>query len=173
MANKINIKLILELHSRGLSRNRIASERHIGKHSVSAVLKRAEELNLAYIDIQDMNDAELYRKFFPDKYSAEILYELPDYAYVHKELSRTGVTLKLLWTEYNSKCIQSSKLPVGYAKFCDDYRKYINANSLTNHLVHKPGIIVEVDWSGSTMQLTDKYTGELIPVYLFVATRRM
>ena len=170
MANKINIKLILELHSRGLSRNRIASEKHIGKHSVSAVLKRAEELNLAYIDIQDMNNAELYRKFFPDKYSSEILYELPDYAYVHKELSRTGVTLKLLWTEYNSKCIQSSKLPVGYAKFCDDYRKYINANSLTNHLVHKPGIIVEVDWSGSTMQLTDKYTGEIITVYLVVAT---
>ena len=170
MANKINIKLILELTDKGMSGRAIASTYHMSHHSITTVLRRAAELDFSYMDSLSYSNMELYRKFFPDKYSAEILYELPDYAYVHKELSRTGVTLKLLWAEYNSKCIQSSKLPVGYAKFCDDYRKYINANNLTNHLIHKPGIIAEVDWSGSTMQLTDKYTGELIPVYLFVAT---
>lgn len=170
MANKINIKLILELSSRGLSRNSIASGKHISKRSVSAVLKRAAELNLTYADVQHVNDADLYRKFFPDKYASEALYVLPDYDYIHKELSRVGVTLKLLWNEYHSKCLQNDQIAVGYTKFCDDYRKYINANKLTNHLTHKPGMITEVDWSGSTMRIVIEHTGEVLPVYLFVAT---
>ena len=170
MANKINIKLILELTDKGMSGRAIAATYHMSHHSITTVLRRAAELDFSYMDSLSYSDMELYCKFFPNKYSSEELYTLPDYEYVHKELSRVGVTLKLLWAEYNSKCIQCSKLPVGYTKFCDDYRKYINANSLTNHLIHKPGIIAEVDWSGSTMQLTDKYTGELIPVYLLLPT---
>lgn len=170
MANKINIKLILELSSRGLSRNRIASEKHMSKRSVSTVLNRAAELGLTYADIQHMDNTDLYRKFFPDKYTSEALYVLPDYDYVHKELSRVGVTLKLLWNEYHSKCLQSDQIAVGYTKFCDDYRKYINTNNLTNHLTHKPGMVAEVDWSGSTMRIVIEHTGEILPVYLFVAT---
>ena len=40
---------------------------------------------------------------------------------------------------------------------------------MTNHLTHKPGGTIEVDWSGPTMSIltTD---GEKIKVYLFVAT---
>ncbi len=44
------------------------------------------------------------------------------------------------------------------------------ANSLTNHLRHKPGMVCEVDWSGPTMTIVDPSTGELITAYLFVAT---
>ena len=48
--------------------------------------------------------------------------------------------------------------------------RFTEAQNLTNHLTHKPGVVVEVDWSGTAMRLTDRNTGELIPVYLFVAT---
>ena len=170
MANKINIKLILELADKGMSGRSIAALHHISHHSITAVLKRMAELGITSDDARKMNDAELYRKFFPDKYASEVLYTLPDYEYVHKELPRVGVTLKLLWSEYRSKCMSANQLPVGYSKFCDDYRKYINANNLTNHLTHKPGIVTEVDWSGPTMRIVDKDTGEVITVYLFVAT---
>lgn len=37
MANKIRVKLILELRSTGMSRNLIASTRHISRRSVSDV----------------------------------------------------------------------------------------------------------------------------------------
>ena len=33
-----------------------------------------------------------------------------------------------------------------------------------------PAIITEVDWSGPTMKILNEDTGEIIPVYLFVAT---
>lgn len=43
MANKINVKLILELRAAGLSRNTIATTRHISGHSVSDVIHIADE----------------------------------------------------------------------------------------------------------------------------------
>ncbi len=59
---------------------------------------------------------------------------------------------------------------MGYTRFCEGYSDHISKNKLTNHLKHKPGIICEVDWSGKTMSVIDKYTGEIVKVYLFVAT---
>lgn len=34
----------------------------------------------------------------------------------------------------------------------------------------KPGEIMEVDWAGSTLHVTDRFTGEDIPAYVFIAT---
>lgn len=38
------------------------------------------------------------------------------------------------------------------------------------HISHKPGDKVMVDWNGKTMNIINRYTGELSTVYLFVAT---
>ena len=35
-----------------------------------------------------------------------ITYAEPDYAYIHRELSKKGVTLTLLWSEYCERCYQ-------------------------------------------------------------------
>ncbi|MDD6956696.1 MAG: IS21 family transposase [Solobacterium sp.] len=170
MARKINVKLILELHDAGMSRNAIASTRHISRHSVSEVIHLAEDNGISYKDVQDMEDNDVYRLIYPDKYQVETLYDKPDYDYVHQELKRTGVTLKLLWQEYRDRCIQNNVIPMGYTKFCDGYRKHTVVNNLTNHLDNKPGVKVEVDWSGPTMSYIDTSTGEVVTVYLFVAT---
>jgi hypothetical protein len=60
--------------------------------------------------------------------------------------------------------------PMGYTKFCNGYAAHTISNSLTNHLTHKPGAAVEVDWSGPGMEITDAATGETIKVHLFVGT---
>ncbi len=67
MANRINVKLILELHADGLSQNQIAKTRHMSKSSVNKVVRIATEQNLCYEDIRDLNDNELYHRFFPEK----------------------------------------------------------------------------------------------------------
>lgn len=170
MANKINVKLILELRAAGLSRNVIASTRHISKHSVSDVMHISGEKGITYDDVKSLPEEAVYRMFFPDKYAVEELYEQPDYEYVHQELKKVGVTLKLLWQEYQDKCKSSTKIPMGYTKFCNGYADHTIVNKLTNHLEHKPGIATEVDWSGPTMSYIDTSTGEIMTVYLFVAT---
>lgn len=65
MANRINVKLILELHSSGMSRNEIARLRHMSRSSVSSVVNIARDKNISYVDIKDMNDDVIYRMFFP------------------------------------------------------------------------------------------------------------
>ena len=59
---------------------------------------------------------------------------------------------------------------MGYTKYCQGYSEYTIVNKLTNHLEHKPGVAVEVDWSGPTMAYVDTSTGEIVTVYLFVGT---
>ena len=170
MAKKINVKLILELRSAGMGRNAIAASRHISKNSVGDVFHIADRMGISYEDIAQMDEDTVYRKFYPDKFALESLYDKPDYEYVHQELKRTGVTLKLLWQEYQDKCRASGNIPMGYTKYCQGYSEYTIVNKLTNHLEHKPGVAVEVDWSGPTMTYVDTSTGEIVTVYLFVGT---
>ena len=170
MANKIKVKLILELRAAHMSRNSIASTRHISRNSVSDVFHTADKMSITFDNIKDMDEEDVYRMFYPDKHAEETMYTDPDYEYIHNELKEVGVTLKLLWQEYQDKCRKSGDICMGYTRFCKGYSKYTIANSLTNHLLHKPGIITEVDWSGPTMSFVDTSTGELTTVYLFVAT---
>lgn len=170
MANKINVKLILELRDAHMSRNGIASTRHMSRHSVSDVFHLADEMGITYKDVRFLDENEVYRMFFPDKHAVDNLYKDPDYEYIHRELRKTGVTLKLLWEEYKDKCLADDSIPMGYTKFCEGYGNHVTVNKLTNHLENKPGVKIEVDWSGPTMSYCDTSTGELVTVYLFVAT---
>jgi transposase len=170
MARKINVKLILELRDANMSRGRIASTRHMSRHSVADVFNIADEKHITYSDVQCMSEEDVYRLFYPDKYVNETMYADPDYAYVHNELKKHGVTLSLLHEEYLEKCQREHTIPMGRTKFNEGYAQYTIENNLTNHLVHKPGEAVEVDWSGPTMSFIDLSTGEKVTVYLFVAT---
>ena len=147
MDKRISVKLILELKADGLSQNEIARTRHILKHSVGDVIRIAEEKGLTYEDVEGMSSLAIYRLFFPERMAVEQIYELPDYEYVHKELRRVGVTLKLLWQEYRDKCQKNGTVPLGKTKFCDDYGKYVASSALTNHLEHKPG----ERWTGAAL----------------------
>jgi len=98
----------------------------------------------------------------------EDFYESVDFKDVHKELKIKGVTLKILWSEYNDRCSINRSFAMSYAKFCRDYNKYIAHNNLTNHLIHKPGESIEVDWAGKVMHFYS--LGIPKKVYIFVGS---
>ena len=102
MADKIDVKLVLELRQANMSQRAIAASRHISTKSVAAVWKRADTLGISYADVADKSDDEVYLLFFPDKFQKETMYAPVNYEYVHSELKKTGVTLKLLWQEYKA-----------------------------------------------------------------------
>jgi transposase len=170
MANKIKVKLIMELRAAHMGRNAIARSRHMSVNSVGDVFHIADRLGITYEDIREKDETEVYSLFYPDKHMVENMYHQPDYAYVHNELKRVGVTLKLLWQEYRASSAEDGAVAMGYTKFCNGYSDYTVAGRLTNHIERKPGITTEVDWSGSTMIFTDQSTGEIVTVYLFVGT---
>ena len=170
MAKRIDVRAILEGYFNGLSSNNIARTRHVSKHSVKDVVMLAKLKDYASMeDIAQMSDDELYRDFFPDKMSSSVFYEEVDYSYVHKELNRVGVTLKLLWKEYVAETRLKGSTPVSYVTYTRGYAEYIGVKGFANHLEHKAGDRIEVDWSGPTMHYTDLKSGKRVKVYLFVA----
>ena len=89
---------------------------------------------------------------------------MPDFAYIHKELRRTGVTLLLLWVEY------ASDNPGGYrySRFCELYGRFKKNLNPTMRQRHRAGEKIFVDFSGKKPHLVDPRTGEIEAVELFV-----
>lgn len=111
MTNKINVKLILELRNANMSRNGIASTRHMSRHSVSDVFHIADELGITYKNVRFLDENEVYRMFFPDKHAVDDLYKDPDYEYIHQELRKTGVTLFVITKYYTSLTTKFKNCP--------------------------------------------------------------
>ena len=96
------IREILRLkQEKGLSHRSIARSLHLGIGTVSEYLAKAKEEGLSWPLPEELDDAELERRLFP-RMQEQRVPAMPDFAYIHKELRRTGVTLLLLWVEYAS-----------------------------------------------------------------------
>lgn len=167
---KIKVREILECKFAGLSWNQMKRTLHVSKDSVSAVCSAAERLGIRNLEqIPETSDDELYELFFPDKRDAQDVFEKPDMEKIHAELNRPGVTLKLLWEEYQERCREENLIAMSYATFTRSYSSFVGKRGFANHLTHKAGDRIEVDWSGPTMHFTDQESGKRIRVYLFVS----
>lgn len=169
MAKKIDAKLVLELLGRGMSGREIQKTRHIAQQSVKKVREAAKERGIAWADVAHMNGDEVYDLLFPDQAQAKAATANIEIDYVHSELQKTGVTLKLLHEEYCDQARSEGLAAKSYTSFCRDYSEYVIARNVTNHLEHKPGQVMEVDWNGASMRLENPTTLERTKVYLFVA----
>ena len=164
-----NYREILRLENLGLNNTQIAESVKCSRTTVINVLRLAKEKGLRYPLPELMSDKDVYETLFPVA-SGKAKYKMPDYEHVYKELQRDGVTLDLLWREYVDECRQSGELPYQSTQFNKYYNDFCTKKNATMHLNHKPGEIMQVDWAGDTTGIIDTDTGELIKVYVFVAT---
>ena len=164
-----NYREILRLHSLGLNKTEIASSCRCARNTVAATLQRAANCGLQWPLPEEMSDKQLSERLFPSNTSKPV-YKMPDYAYVHKELQRSGITLNLLWLEYCDQCRAAGEIPYQSTQFNKYYADYLTKVNATMHLNHKPGEVMQVDWAGDTAAVIDTDTGEIIPAYVFVAT---
>lgn len=164
-----NYREILRLKSLGLNKTDIASSAQCARNTVSVTLERAEACGLKWPLPESMSDKELADKLFPGA-PGKSTFKMPDYAHVHREMQRNGVTLTLLWMEYCDQCRAEGTIPYQSTQFNKYYNDYLNRTNATMHLNHKPGETMQVDWAGDTASVVDTDTGEIIPAYLFVAT---
>jgi transposase len=89
----------------------------------------------------------------------------PDWAEVHWELRRPGVTLMLLWEEYRA----ANPGGYQYSRWCELYRGWEGRLSPTMRQVHPAGERLFVDFAGQTVAVTDPGTGEVRAAQVFVA----
>lgn len=164
-----DIKKILELRAQNRSQRFIAQALLISRNTVRNVFKLADEKGIYWCQVKSMDELTVQNLIFGSN-PLNLVYVQPDFDYVHKELLKPGVTLNLLWEEYCEKC-RSQNLPsYQRSNFYRLYNEHVKKNNLTMHINHKPGDRMMVDWDGKTMNVTDRYTGEVTTAYIFVAT---
>lgn len=162
-------KQILQLLQDGYSQRQIASTLRVSRNTVAKVVKAASDHHVSKDALDSMEEKQLHHMLFHEEELIPTLVT-PDFPYIHKELLKSGVTLKLLWQEYVDICRDVGKPPYGYSQYCKLYQDYVAQNRLTMHIQHKPGDKLMVDWAGTALPLYDKVTGNSSKVYLFVAT---
>ena len=104
---------IIRLKSLGISQDGIAGSCQVSKKTVNRVLKRAEELHIAWPLQENETDVVLEAKLFPSSKQKQLTdRRMPDFDYIQQELLRNGVNKKLLWTEYLEECRLSGEKPL-------------------------------------------------------------
>lgn len=96
------IKEVLKLNHEEVGNREIARRLHISAGSVSNYLTRAKSAGLTWPLSDEWSEDKIYNVLFPVM-NKKISHPLPDFGKVHKELKRKGVTLMLLWYEYQSQ----------------------------------------------------------------------
>ena len=162
------IREVLRLkHEVGLSHRAIARACRVSNSTVGEYVKRAEQAELVWPLPEELGEAELYRKLFPDREATKMAARpQPDWEAVHRELARKGVTLKLLWQEYREQHADG----YGRSQFCEHYQRWNRARTASMRMPHKGGEVLEVDYAGLTVPITNPETGEIWQAPVFVAT---
>jgi len=160
------IEDVLRLRAQGLSTRRIAGATGVGKTTVIEYLRRAKRAGVSWPLPDGMGEEALDKQLFPplpsprDRRFAE-----PDWAAIHRELKRPGVTLALLWDEYRGAHADG----YAYSAFCQHYRQWAGRLSPVMRQRHVAGERVFVDYSGTTMSVIDPTSGEVRSAELFIA----
>lgn len=91
-----NYRKILEMYSQGHSQRSIEASVHCSHQTVRSVLDRAQELNITCPLDDDVTNEMLEELLHESRNSSTTPYAIINYEYIHRELSKNGVTLTLL-----------------------------------------------------------------------------
>lgn len=166
------VREVLRLkHECGRSEREIALAVAVGRSTVGEYLARAKACGLTWEIAKELDDAAVEARLFRHVGRSEPAARAPiDFAWVHMELRRPGVTRQLLWTEYAEHAAAggSGWRPYQYSQFCDLYEAYRSKLQPSMRQVHRAGEKAFIDFSGNKPSLVDPVTGEATEVELFV-----
>jgi len=160
------IREVLRLRAeQGMKIRDVAAACGIGCTTVLEYGCRAKAAGLGWPLPAQLSDSELEVRLFPPPEPSGTERPQPDWARVHAELSKKGVTMTLIWQEY------MREHPNGFrhSRFAELYRDWQGRHTYTMVQHHRPAEKLFVDFSGMTMHLTDPGSGEREEVQIFVA----
>ncbi|NQX98934.1 MAG: transposase, partial [Flavobacteriales bacterium] len=163
--SKINDVLRLKFEAK-LSHRDIALCLKIGPATVSEILTRFKNAKLSWPLPDALSEAVLEQRLFPGKGSSAKK-EVPDFALMHKELKRKGMTKILLWQEYQAKYLEKA---YAYTQFCEYYLRWKKKLKRSMRQHHIAGDKLFIDYCGPTVPIVNPDTGERRNAQIFVAT---
>ena len=163
-----NIREVLRLRlSAQLSMRQISSSTKLSVGAIQKLTKQAQVLGLGWPLPAELDDTQLAKLFYPQADTAlSPRREVPDWALVHQELKRKGMTKQLLWQEYTERFPNRC---YSYSQFCDRYRHWCGQQRRSMRQLHKAGEKTFIDYAGITVPVVNAHTGEISNAQIFVA----
>lgn len=139
-----------------LSDSQIARTIGSARSTVQECVRRAKEAGLGWPLPSECGEAQLHARLYRRRVPLSRT-PAPDFAVLHAELRRPGVTRLLLWQEYKATHPDGWQ----YSVFCDQYRRWLATQDAVLRQHHTPGDKCFVDYAGDT--------GEIRQAQIFVA----
>ena len=150
----------------GLSERQIARSLGLSRPTGAAYVQRAHVAGLSWPLPKGLDAATLEQHLFASSSTPVPATRLiPDWATVHHELKRKGVTLFLLWQEYKAATPEGFQ----YSWFCQAYRAWTSKLNLVMRQSHRAGEKLFVDYAGQGIPIVNAQTGEIQAAALFIA----
>ena len=160
------IRETLRLHLQaGLSYSEVGRSLKISKSTAGNYVLLARVAGVDWAVAQTLTDEELEARLFLPSLPRNSRQLVPDFAGVHQELKRAGVTLQLLWEEY----AKDNLLAYKYTSFCVKYREWAMGLKSSMRQTHIAGEKLFIDYAGQTVPIVDATTGEITRAQIFVA----
>jgi hypothetical protein len=156
---------VLRLSAAGMSKRKIAASLGVSATAAGDCLRRARRAGLTWPLPEGLSDEALELRLYPPAKAVKDGRPQPNWAEVHRELRRPGVTLQLLWEEHRAV----HRDGYGYSRYCELYRAWEARLSPTMRQTHVAGERLFVDYAGTTLAVIDGLTGEALTAQLFVA----
>jgi transposase len=170
MAKKLDpmdLKQIIRLRLDGISNREIGNILDISRNTINDYANLFDACDLTSESLLELKAEELKELFSNkttinnDRYDQLMLF----LEQVHKAKHQTGFTFLYHYHEYKDQADR----PYSYTQFMEHYKRRYNRLKGSMKLEHKAGNEMMIDFAGKRLFITDKETGELIPVEVFVA----
>lgn len=162
------MRLILELlrldAEQHLSVRQIAASLGLPRSTVADYLRRFRDTGLPWPLPADVDETSLEARLFGAGREPSPSRPLPDWATVHTEHKRPGVTRQLLWLEYKAAHPDGYQ----YTQFCDYYRRWLATIDPVLRQEYRAGERVFIDYAGQAMSVVDPTTGDVREAQIFV-----
>lgn len=156
------LKQLRQLQEDGIAIREIARRVGISRNSVRKYLSRLADQPIGAD--KDLAEAAYKNDLF--ELEAERLKQVTThFISTRKELTRTGVTRQLLWTEY----IAQHPDGYSYSRYCHHLQVFLKNRDMAMHMEYTPGDMIMMDYAGKHLYYVDTSTGERIECEVFIA----
>ena len=81
----------------------------VSRNTVRDVFDANDVAGVYWNTAYNLSESQINELLFPSN-GIDVSYEQSDYAYVHKEFLKVGVSFKMLWKEYVDQCKSTHKV---------------------------------------------------------------
>ena len=172
MANKTilmtKIRQILRSFTLGKSKVQISEQTGTSRNTVKKYIRKFLEEKMTFDMLSSFTDTELEVLFGSseplDKGERfdQLQQLLPD---LEKRFKQKGVTIDMLWRHY----LLIHPSGYGHTQFHTHFTTYTGRAKAVMHMEQKAGDKMYIDFAGEKLSITDKQTGEVQPVEVFIA----